>query len=156
MKKIFYFVTIVLFLISKMYSQTSVGLKVKSGDQELDMDLNELNIRAKADIKLFNTEIKASYNIDDNKLDNLYVKFGMDPADVFMTLELGLLTGKPIEEIANVYKLKKDKGWGVIAKELGIKPGSPEFHQLKNKAKKNKGKKKNDGHPGKGKGKGKK
>jgi hypothetical protein len=80
----------------------------------------------------------------------------MDPADVFMTLELGVLTGKPFEEIANVYKVKKDKGWGVIAKELGIKPGSPEFHQLKNKAKKNKGKNKNDGHPGKGKGKGKK
>jgi hypothetical protein len=30
-----------------------------------------------------------------------------------------------------VYKQSKGKGWGVIAKELGIKPGSPEFHALK-------------------------
>jgi hypothetical protein len=156
MKKAISLIMLVLFSISMVCSQTSVGLKVKSGDQELDIDLNEMNMRAKADINLFNTEIKATYNVDENKLDNLYVKFGMDPADVFMTLELGVLTGKPLEEIANVYKVKKDKGWGVIAKDLGIKPGSPEFHQLKNKAKKNKGKNKNDGHPGKGKGKGKK
>jgi len=144
-------------------AQNSFSLKVKSGDNELDMDLNEMNVRAKADIKLFNTEIKAAYNVTDNTLDNLYVKYKMEPADVYMTLELGSITGKPVVEIANVYSVKKDKGWGVIAKELGIKPGSPEFHRLKNNAKKHKkGKDKDDKdenkhheHPGKGKGKGK-
>jgi len=82
---------------------------------------------------------------------------------VYMALEVGSITGKPVVEIANVYSVKKDKGWGVIAKELGIKPGSPEFHRLKNNAKKHKkGKDKDDKdenkhheHPGKGKGKGK-
>jgi hypothetical protein len=29
------------------------------------------------------------------------------------------------------YQASKGKGWGVIAKELGIKPGSPAFHALK-------------------------
>jgi hypothetical protein len=30
------------------------------------------------------------------------------------------------------YKTSKGKGWGVIAKSLGIKPGSAEFQALKN------------------------
>lgn len=30
------------------------------------------------------------------------------------------------------YKANKCKGCGIIAKELGIKPGSAEFHALKN------------------------
>ena len=29
------------------------------------------------------------------------------------------------------YKANKGRGWGVIAKKLGIKPGSKEFHELK-------------------------
>jgi hypothetical protein len=29
------------------------------------------------------------------------------------------------------YQVHKGKGWGVIAKNLGIKPGSKEFHALK-------------------------
>jgi len=29
-------------------------------------------------------------------------------------------------------KYKEKKGWGSIAKELGIKPGSEQFHALKN------------------------
>jgi hypothetical protein len=30
------------------------------------------------------------------------------------------------------YRSSKGKGWGVLAKSLGIKPGSKEFHALKN------------------------
>ena len=30
------------------------------------------------------------------------------------------------------YGAKKGQGWGAIAKDLGIKPGSAEFHALKN------------------------
>jgi len=29
------------------------------------------------------------------------------------------------------YRADKGKGWGVLAKSLGIKPGSKEFHALK-------------------------
>jgi len=38
-----------------------------------------------------------------------------------------------IINVANQYKAHRGKGWGMIAKEIGIKPGSEEFMALKNK-----------------------
>jgi hypothetical protein len=53
------------------------------------------------------------------------------PADAFMVFQLGQMTRKPPETVVRVYQANRGKGWGVIAKSLGIKPGSPEFHALK-------------------------
>ena len=53
------------------------------------------------------------------------------PADAFMCLQLGQMARKQPETVVQTYKASKGKGWGVIAKELGIKPGSAEFHALK-------------------------
>jgi hypothetical protein len=70
------------------------------------------------------------------------------------------MAGKPPEYVAERYKSGKGKGWGALAKSLGIKPGSKEFHALKNgndfydDNDNNKGKAKDKGK-GKGKGKGK-
>jgi len=33
--------------------------------------------------------------------------------------------------VVKEYDVNKDKGWGVMAKNLGIKPGSDAFHSLK-------------------------
>ena len=74
------------------------------------------------------------------------------PGDVFMVLQLGEYAHMPPDVVVQRYQKGKGKGWGVLAKELGIKPGSPEFHALKN------GNLKFTGEPGvnsKGKGKGK-
>ena len=37
----------------------------------------------------------------------------------------------PLNRVLSVYRGNKKKGWGAIAKKLGIKPGSAEFHALK-------------------------
>ena len=93
-------------------------------------------------------------NIGLPKIDNFLTTLLMSPADVFMTLQVASVTGKDPDVVAQSYVKNKNKGWGVIAKELGIKPGSAEFHALKGKAK-NKNKKEK-GEKGKGKNKGKK
>lgn len=36
------------------------------------------------------------------------------------------------EQVVKVYKANQGKGWVVIAKSMGIKPGSAEFYSLKN------------------------
>ena len=73
-----------------------------------------------------------------------------------MSLRVGQISGLHIDLVVREYKKNKGKGWGVIAKNLGIKPGSQEFHELKkgysspgSEKSKSKGK-------GKGKSKGKK
>jgi len=36
-----------------------------------------------------------------------------------------------MEAVLSVYHYHAGKGWGAIARELGIKPGSSQFHALK-------------------------
>jgi hypothetical protein len=49
-----------------------------------------------------------------------------------MVLQIGRWTGLSRDRIMHEYRAKKGQGWGVIAKDLGIKPGSAQFHALKN------------------------
>jgi hypothetical protein len=48
-----------------------------------------------------------------------------------MVFRLGEISSRPVDYVLNKYKAKKSKGWGALAKSLGIKPGSKEFHSLK-------------------------
>ena len=89
---------------------------------------------------------------------------GIPPWDVFMMAHISILSGKPVSAVHEEYKRSKGQRWGVIAKEMGIKPGSGAFHNLKEKCKrevdrKSSGKSKNKetgpGKLGKGGGKGK-
>jgi len=59
---------------------------------------------------------------------------GLQPAEAYLAAALSSLSGKPISFVVETYKKNKDKGWGSIAKELGIKPGSKEFKALKDKS----------------------
>jgi hypothetical protein len=82
------------------------------------------------------------------------------PSDLFMILRIGQLSGRPMDDVLGAYRSGHGKGWGVIAKEMGIKPGSQAFHELKQSGdfyshkqpKKSKGKAKSK-HKGKKKGK---
>ena len=42
------------------------------------------------------------------------------------------MSGNTTEAVIKKYQSGKDNGWGVLAKSLGIKPGSKEFKALKN------------------------
>jgi ribosomal protein L12E/L44/L45/RPP1/RPP2 len=123
-----------------------------SSDPDLNKSLITLDANARLDFGAFRTDISLGYNISEKKIDYLAAEVGMSAGDIYLTAEIASLTHKSVDEVVAVYTVHKDKGWGAMAKELGIKPGSPEFHALKNNAK-NKGK--NNGK-GNGKSKGKK
>ena len=53
------------------------------------------------------------------------------PADAYMVFRLAEMSSHPANHVIQIYKSGKGKGWGVIAKSLGIKPGSKEFQALK-------------------------
>lgn len=136
-------------------------IKITTGDAELDKALIELNNDAKNAIDVFKADVKDKFNVAAATIDNLLGIHKMEPSDVIMALEIAQITTKPVETVAVAYDKNKSKGWGEIAKEMGIKPGSKEFHALKDNAKgksksmKGKGKG-NSGGNGKGHGKGKK
>ncbi len=106
------------------------GLAVASGGG-LDSFLTNLNIQAKSDMNGFSVKLGAQFGIPGSQVQAV-IRTVDTPADAFMVFQLGQMTGKPPETVVQVYKSSKGKGWGVIAKELGIKPGSREFHALKN------------------------
>jgi hypothetical protein len=151
-----FFLSVFLSLGLFMHAQ-NFSLNAKSGDVELDASLDDINIKAKTDITLFKKDLSIEFNIGEPKIDKM-LNAQMSPADIFMVCQVADLTKKEPDVVVTSYNANKDKGWGVIAKEMGIKPGSPEFHALKGKAKhkkekKDKGEKGNGNGHGKGKGK---
>lgn len=154
MKKYF-----VIFLI--ISATASAQLKVTTGDADLDNSLIALNKDAKNALEAFKNDAIEKFNTTKSIVENLLNIHKMEPSDVLMTLEIAQITTKPVETVATNFDKNKSKGWGEIAKEMGIKPGSKEFHALKNNAKgksngmKGKGKGNSGDDKGKGNGKGK-
>ncbi len=123
-----------------------------AGGGGLDSFLTNLNVQARTDMNGFSVKLGAQFGVPGAQVQAV-IRTVDTPADAFMVFQLGQMTGKPAETVVQVYKSSKGKGWGVIAKELGIKPGSQEFHALKN-GDLSFGGEPADG-PGKGRGKGK-
>lgn len=144
----------ILFSICLLVSSLTFG-QYNTGDTQLNAILLKIDDDAKLNFSAFKSEISLNYNVSVKKIDSWSVQFGLKGGDIYLVVEISRITKKSVDEVIRVYQANKTKGWGAIAKELGIKPGSPEFHALKNganskaNAKANKGK-----EAGKGKGKG--
>lgn len=150
MKK--YLLTLVSVFVLGVCNSQTITFNPRTGDVDMDGFLKDVSIKAKENINNFVNDAVDKFHVAKDKIESL-IKI-MDPGDVFMTLQTAEIINKPIDDVSAAYQKGKDKGWGQIAKDLGIKPGSAEFHALKNKmkGKKEKGEKGN----GKGNGKGKK
>ena len=151
MKKLLFII-----LLFCVYSATA-QISFNTGSVQLDSDLNTINASASVNFGAFKSDLSVSYNVSEKKIEYMRGSLNMGPGEIYLALEISKLSKNPIDKVITIYENNKSKGWGYIAKEAGIKPGSPEFHQLKNNAssKKNKGKqKKNGNNKGKGKGKG--
>ncbi|MCK5311394.1 MAG: hypothetical protein KAJ62_04765 [Desulfobacteraceae bacterium] len=120
MKKLF--ITIAIFLF--------IAVSTINAQAGLNDFLSDLNAQAKSDIKKFNEKLSSQFDLPLQKVKDIIKKVEF-PGDAFMCMQLGLMTNNPPETIVHVYREKKKKGWGAIAKDLGIKPGSDEFHALK-------------------------
>jgi hypothetical protein len=95
----------------------------------LDDFLANVNVQARVDLPGFSAKISSQFGVPQVQVQAV-LRTVREPADAFMVFQLGQMTGRAPERVMEVYS--PDKGWGVIAKELGIKPGSADFHALKN------------------------
>jgi len=91
----------------------------------------DMNIFASKMFGEFKADVTAHYGLSDSRFD-LMLKKVDSPGDLAVALWLGKSSQQPVEEVVKQYRIHRGKGWGVIARELGIKPGSPAFKQLKN------------------------
>lgn len=90
----------------------------------------DLNVRADADPSGFRAQLSARFNIGEARVK--VVLGNVDsPADAYMVFRLGEMSSMSTDYVLSKYRAEKSKGWGALAKSLGIKPGSREFHALK-------------------------
>jgi hypothetical protein len=92
--------------------------------------LKDLNIKAEADPSGFRAQLAARFKIGNAEI-NTVISNVEKPADAYMVLRLGEMSHQPTDHVITQYRSGKGRGWGVLAKSLGIKPGSREFHALK-------------------------
>lgn len=97
---------------------------------DLDGFLRDVNVQARTDMHGFSLRIAAQFGVPEAQVQAVITRVD-GPADVFMVFQIGHWTGTPPGEIVGVYHTSKGKGWGAIARQLGIRPGSAEFHALR-------------------------
>ncbi len=97
---------------------------------DLNGFLGNLNVQARADLPGFKAKASAQFGIPVPNVQSI-IDIVPTPADAFMCFQIGLMIGKPPRVVADIFNHHRQNGWGAMAKELGIKPGSAEFHALK-------------------------
>ncbi|RJQ41213.1 MAG: hypothetical protein C4550_02250 [Nitrospiraceae bacterium] len=120
-----------------------------SADSEFSSLITSMDVQADANMADFQGRLSVYFGAPALQVETI-IRSVDRPGDAYMCFRIAEITKKPVDVVLKEYKANKRKGWGVIAKNLGIKPGSKEFHELK----KNKLPSDAAGH-GKGKGKGK-
>jgi hypothetical protein len=96
----------------------------------LESFLADVDIRARADLGSFKADLGLTFGVSEGKINGM-LEVMAKPSDVYMCLRVGEVAKQPVDRVIETYKRHRGQGWGVIAKNLGIKPGSDQFHALK-------------------------
>lgn len=97
---------------------------------DLNVFLQGLNSQAGTDAQDYGQRLSTQFGVGLPVVHSLLRSVAV-PADAFMCLQLGQMLRLPPERVLTTYQQNRGKGWGVVAQSLGIKPGSSEFHALK-------------------------
>lgn len=92
--------------------------------------MRDFNIRAEADPSGLQARLEARFKVGETMIKTVFGNVER-PADAYVLFRLGEMSNQPMDHVISKYKDGKNKGWGVLAESLGIKPGSKEFHALK-------------------------
>ena len=90
----------------------------------------DFNIKANIDPSGFRARLATRFRIGNAEIEAV-VSTVEKPADAYMVFRLGEMSGQSTDYVIEKYKIGVAKGWGALAKSLGVKPGSKEFHALK-------------------------
>lgn len=106
-----------------------------TGDPKLDSTLEQLDIAARADRDGFVRRLGSMHSVPEQEIRQAMDTYRFGGADMFMVSALAREAHRPIDSVAQEFKQNPGKGWGVMAQDLGIEPGSSEFHRMKRDAK---------------------
>lgn len=108
-----------------------VGYNFRTGDAWIDTRLIEINDYGSRYREPFINEMTGYYGAPRSLVDDLFGR-RWSAGDIYYACAIAHLLRIPCINVVNEYERDRGQGWGVIAKRMGIKPGSSEFHALKN------------------------
>ncbi len=108
-----------------------VGYNFRTGDAWVDTRLVEINDYGMRYRDPFINEMTTYYGAPRSLVTDLFGR-NWSAGDIFMACAIAKIAGVPCVNVVRTYEADRGQGWGNIAKRMGIKPGSPEFHRLKN------------------------
>lgn len=100
-----------------------------TGDKDLDNCISVINTNATNNYESYKKEMSVQFGISASIIDQYVKQEKVSPGDLYYGCSLSKETNKSISDVMSSYK--KNKGWGKAAKDLGIKPGSEQFHNFK-------------------------
>ena len=107
------------------------GWNPRSGDVWVDTWLGDMNRYGGRYRDPFVDELVRYHGAPRDLAMELLTRRGWAPGDVYFACALAKLAGKPCRHVVDLWEHDHGQGWGAMAKRLGIKPGSAEFHRLK-------------------------
>ena len=122
------------------------GFNPRTGDIWMDAQLSDMNRYERDDRNYFIDDVVNSFGAPRYVVNEYIVDRRWAPGDVYYGCALAYQLRVPCQNVLRDYDKNHGQGWGVIAKRMGIKPGSAAFHALKGKVGKSNGKFKTKGH----------
>lgn len=122
------------------------GFNPRTGDVWMDAQLSDMNRYERNDRNYFIDDVVNSFGAPRYVVNEYIVDRRWAPGDVYYGCALAYQLRVPCQNVLRDYDKNHGQGWGVIAKRMGIKPGSAAFHALKGKVGKSNGKFKTKGH----------
>jgi hypothetical protein len=108
-----------------------VGYNFRSGDLWVDTRLGEINDYGYRYRDPFIIEMTGYYGAPRPLVLDLFER-RWSPGDIYYACSIAHVLGVPCVNVVREYDRDHGHGWGAIAKRMGIKPGSAQFHRLKN------------------------
>lgn len=109
-------------------------ISFNTGNSDFDADLNSINVSASANFGSFRASLSTSYNVSEKEIDHMHNDLKMEPGEIYLALEISKTSKQSVNQVIDIYQKDKGKGWGHVAQQAGIKPGSQEFQQMKTNA----------------------
>jgi hypothetical protein len=107
------------------------GWNPRSGDTWVDVRLADINQYGQRYPGPFIDEITRYHGAPRSLVDELLTERHWAPGDIYFACALAQVAGQPCRVVVDAWERDHAQGWGAIAKRMGIKPGSEQFHRLK-------------------------
>lgn len=109
----------------------SLNWNPRSGDVWVDTQLADMNRYGSQYRDPFIDEMVRYHGAPRDLVTDLLVNRRWAPGDVYYACTLAQVIGRPCRYVVDEWAANHGQGWGVVARRLGVKPGSAEFHRLK-------------------------